>query len=572
MQSGSGSSSSLRFRPLIAFFTFQVPVSEATDCFPIAFLGAGSRPPIAFRSLSIGAGNMSQFPTREEAEAFANTRALSDWVGVAPTIIQAVEAQTGSLSNRIRNLSLLPASIIQAACSMAQVTVPGEGDEPDVQRQLSPIEVAQTGLCWRIAKRLSSPDWDTWVDVDPFAPPPPAPNTPSQIPQTGFAQPPAPPAAKIKLSAVLDQHDETEAPVAGESLISKWATNWTAFAQGPPLEEEDPTVDQLSALYHRVVTLKGSPYVDFAVYTPFNRRVARANKFMAHIMQPDASWLPKEIPGPQNFEAWGYCWGVFRCSAIQLAVVKEAALSRYRQNIATLVLEWPECWAIIYLADDKARGEGLARRRRMIEADIQAGLPPPRLWDPDNPWSACFMELAADRAYWDYQVRHLAIAWHSRGRHGELRTREQSITEAAISGGGAALKKLDANTEPPLGRHNPPGQGTSKHTKAKNRLKNALAQATSNNNDHRATPYTPPPPKGNKGGGKGAKGNKGKDKDKGNRGHQTTPQGKPICFGWNRGFGPCANVRGGVACPNDRAHVCQICLSPDHPAKDHPSR
>ena len=298
------------------------------------------------------------------------------WVGISEQAFDAVEAQLGSFADRIRNISLLPSHMISEATRGARLVVAATPDIPEYERRLTPIEVAQFGLCWRIAKRLAAPNWDTWVDCDPFAPPPPVAQPAAQAATAPAAV--QPPQAKVKLTSVLDQHDESEAVVAGNALIAKWSANWTQFAQGPPLDEEDPTIEQLSALYHRVIILLGSPYADFAVFTPFNRRVARANKFTAHIPQADGSWLSKEIPGPQNFEAWSYCWKVFRCAAIQLGIVREAALSRYFQVISTLVLEWPECWSIIYLAEDKARAEGLSRRRRQIEASIDGGGTPPQ--------------------------------------------------------------------------------------------------------------------------------------------------------------------------------------------------
>ena len=504
---------------------------------------------------------MALFPTRVEAEAFADARALSTWVGLDDDCFDAVEHQIGSFANRIRNIGLLPAHLITAATTAARVATPEVAGPPVIpagERQLYPMEVAQFGLVWRIARRLAAPDWDAHVDIDPFEPVAPAPAAAAVAPPAIAAA--APSGAKIKLSTLLDQHDDTEAPLASEDQIKKWGENWVKFAQGPPLEEEDPTVPQLSALFHRTVTLGGAPYVDFAVYTPFNRMVSRANKFTAQIPQPDGSWITKEIPGPQNFEAWVYCWKVFRCSAIQLDVVREAALSRHYQNIEGLVRDWPECWSIIYQAEDKARAEALAKRRRTIEASIARGLPAPPMWDANAPWSACFLDLAADSSFWDRHVRHLAVSWLSRGRKGALRSREQLITETAITGGGTAQAELTRNTEPPAGRHVPFGQGTSKQAIARRARRQGSEAST-------PPPHKRPNNKGNKGGGKDKGRGKGGGKDKGK--HTTTPQGKQICYNWNTGTPPCAGSR---TCVNDRAHVCQICLSPEHTTSNHPSR
>ena len=496
----------------------------------------------------------------------ADTRAVQTWAGLSDEAFDAVEAQIGSFADNVRNVAIMPASVIAAATQAARVPTPEIAATatapliPAADRLLTPMEVAQFGLIWRVARRIMAPDWDTYTDVDPFAPP--APPTPPAQPQVIVQAPAAPavaPVAKVKLSTMLDQHDDAEATVASEAQIVKWNENWVKFAQGPPLEEEDPTIQQLSALNHRTVVLGGAPYADFAVFTPFNRLVARANKFVAQIPQTDGSWVTKEIPGPQNFEAWGFCWKVFRCSCIQLDIVREAALSRHYQNIEGLVRDWPECWAIIYQAEDKSRAEDLAKRKRAIEARIAGGAPAPPLWDANAPWSACFIDLAADSAYWDRHVRHLAVSWLSRGRKGELRTREQTITENAITGGHHAQAELHRNTEPPAGRVSPHGQGTTRAAIAKRRLREAAAATTG--------AHTPPPPPKRPNNGKGGK-DKGKGKGKGGK-HKTSTDGKQICFNWNSNIAPCAGQR---TCPNGRAHVCQICLSSEHTTRDHPSR
>ena len=324
-------------------------------------------------------------------------------------------------------------------------------------------------------------------------------------------------------------------------------------------------MEQLTALYHRVIVLGGSPYADFAVFTPYNRRVSRANKFTAHIPQTDGSWLSKEIPGPQNFSVWGFCWAVFRCASIQLGILKEAAMQAYYQNLKSLVDEWPDCWSLIYLAEDKGRAEVLARKRRTFETAIAGGAPPPPLWEANAPWSACLFALAQDDNYWNRQVRNLAVSWLTRGKHGAPKTREQAITEGAFSGG----SHQEVPSGSTLGVPGLPGQGTSKSAKLKRKHAEQLAQQS----------IPPPPPRTyqnqNKGGKYGGGRGKGKDKSKGkgkggkNIVNSTDASGTQLCFGWNFGHGPCAAVPPGQPCPAGRVHACTTCLSRAHPCKDH---
>ena len=495
---------------------------------------------------------MALFPSETDARAFANVRAITTWAGLSEAAHTAFQAQVGTLGDPPRNLALLPASIIRQACQAAQIPV--VDDQP---RNLTPVEVAQIGIAWRVARRLMGV-WGEYTDVDPFV------VAPAPVAAAAAVAPAVPPVVgkKVALKAVLDQADESEVQIADETRLRQWANNWETFAQGPPLDEEDPTIEQLTALYHRVVVLLGAPYADFAVFTPYNRRVSRANKFTAHIPQSDGSWLSKEIPGPQNFAVWGYCWAVFRCASIQLGILREAALQAYYQNIKALVDEWPDCWSLIYLAEDKGRAEVLTKKRRAFETSIAAGNPPPALWSADAPWSACLLALATDDNYWNRQVRNLAVSWLTRGRHGAPRTREQAITEGTFTGGAPTVVPQGAALTTPVGVPGLPGQGLSKSSRSKRKLRETLTAGSPSQ----------PTGKGGKGGGK-VKG-KGRGGGKGGKGGKSVVNsvdatGTQLCFSWNFGNGACANIAAGSPCPAGRTHACTTCLSRAHPCKDH---
>ena len=515
------------------------------------------------------------FPQEGEARAFADTRAVLTWVGLSQDAFDAFENQLGSFNRLIRNVALLPGSMIATACSAARIppaapTTPG--GTPQQGQRLTPIQVAQIGLVWRICRRIVSPDWSNFADTDPFAPA--AVTVPPVAVAGGVGAAVAQvTTTKVQLKTILDQSDETEIQIAAESKVRNWAQNWVSFAHGPPLDEEDPTVEQLSALEHRVVVQDCPPYADFAVFTPYNRRISRANKFTAVIPQPDGSFLLKEVPGPQNHTVWKYCWRTFRCAAIQLTILREAAMTSYYQQIESLVLEWPDCWSLVYMADDKARSEGLLKKRRTIEASIALGQPAPQLWDPNSPWSACLMAMATDEVYWNRQVRNLAVAWLARGRKGAPQTREQLITEQAFTGGGSSTTAEAIATEVPAGatlvagKPSPPGLGVSKSAVKRRRLLQELAQHQGKGNGGGKGKG-----KGNGGGkGKGNGGGKGgKDKSRANKGTNTQDaQGNQLCFAWNNGNGACGSLPPGSACPNGRTHACTICLSRAHAAKDH---
>ena len=172
------------------------------------------------------------------------------------------------------------------------------------------------------------------------------------------------------------------------------------------------------------------------------------------------------------------------------------------------------------------------------------------------------LAVANDEVYWNKQVRHLAVAWLTKGKPGAPRTREMAITEGVFSGGDRPSASASVGVEIPqgaqVGAANPPGQGRSKTAQ----LKRKLRSEQSNN--------------GGGGGGKAPKGgSKGKNKSGGKDGkrsrvnHQSDQQGTQLCYSWNFGNGACASVAAGQPCPAGRAHACTTCLSRAHPAKDH---
>ena len=215
---------------------------------------------------------MSVFPTEAEARGFADARALLTWAGVPDAAWAAFEAQVGPVGDLIRNIALLPASTVRTAADAAT--------DPDGVA-LRPLAKAQIGIVWRIARRLGATSWDAFIDQDLFEDTPIA--APTVASPSGVVTTLATASRKVKLNQVIDQSDETEIVLAEDQLVKKWFEIYRNFAQGPAEAEEEPSIEQLSAVYSRVVTLNKTPWADFAIFTPFSRRLIKANKFKAFI-------------------------------------------------------------------------------------------------------------------------------------------------------------------------------------------------------------------------------------------------------------------------------------------------
>ena len=300
---------------------------------------------------------MAFFPTEEEARDFTNINAIVSWVGLNVLVVPAIEKHTGAFSDLPRNMALLPPIVSKEAVKVAKLTEAGE------ERLLTPVEAAHIGLVWRITRRKLSEKWGQLSEnIDPFEDTGGAATPPRKVEETPTSN-----VKKLKMAHVLDQGDESEFTVADAGHINKWFHNFVAIMHGQPDEEETPTNEQLSALNVRVAVQLGSPFADFAVFTPYARKTSRAHRFTAYLPQPDGSWLAKEIPGPSNFQAWLHCWRVFRVARLMLKVAHVMPLDRYQRKIEKLAMQWPTAWHLVCLAEDKCRFEHFNRLKSRIE-------------------------------------------------------------------------------------------------------------------------------------------------------------------------------------------------------------
>ncbi|CAK0899124.1 unnamed protein product [Prorocentrum cordatum] len=433
-------------------------------------------------------------------------------------------------------------SLSNDACVAVAVGTGGLGTNPRDIAILPPL-AAQAGLAWRIARKLSyvagGGDPDSFVDVDPLV----------EVSATAAAAPPAPPggpmpsawgplatiAKKVKISAVADQADDAEIAGADAEDVGRWHQHYITVMGAPPMEEEEPSTDQLQVLHHRVYVAKAAPYVDHAMFGPRGRQTARANKFRTWI--PTAGgYISRELPGPENFQQWQASWRVFVVAAIMLDFASQAALAQCEKNIEQLTRLWPSAWHLIVAADDECRADHLERTRGVLKRLRAQNEPAPADCSEQRPWPPCFRTVAVDAAFWDKQVRHPAAAWVAAGSRGVPLAPAEQVVQDHIPGGVAAITTPQ---EQPAGR---------KKRKGKRQ---------------RQAPEDRPPPKAPRQGDADHGGTKSKGSGK-SKLHRTDGYGKEICYAWNNQRGACANVAAGQPRPAGRVHACQKCLSKEH--------
>ena len=237
---------------------------------------------------------MSLFPPEAEATAFTTLDQLRQWYGLAAEPWQAFHLQVGQPDVRI--FSALPAEALVENIMLTRVGV--------AAASLSPAHAVQIGLVWRLANRIihtrGGGNYDSWRDVDPWAKPAAA------TPATLVAAPPALKERGIKMSSIIDQSDDSEFVPESLAKADGWYQRYLKIMGGPSQEEEDCTVEQLSALNKRVHTLDLPPYVDLWVWQPF----------------PDGAggYIAKELPGPASWSQWLSAWRVFQSAAIMLDI------------------------------------------------------------------------------------------------------------------------------------------------------------------------------------------------------------------------------------------------------------
>ena len=109
-------------------------------------------------------------------------------------------------------------------------------------------------------------------------------------------------ASRLKLSSLVQQglKLELEALTATEVriLFNAYALKYGAM----PTESAEPTGDQVSALKQLLVSDR-PPYVDFALWGPFGRRMLQKLVFITMVLGPGGEWLRKELPGPPGWNS-----------------------------------------------------------------------------------------------------------------------------------------------------------------------------------------------------------------------------------------------------------------------------
>ena len=279
---------------------------------------------------------------------------------------------------------------------------------------LTPVQEARTVSVRRVCRLRCGLDAEDPVDFPPLPPPPPAdsamqgaaaPST-ALVPYTG---------RKLKLSSVVDQALEGEVQPISALETRKLFEDYETNRGAQPHKDIEPTGDQLAAV-KQLVQEDTVPYVDFAVYGPYGRRMLRKLVFVSWIMSAAGEWSKKELPGPPDFSSWWRSWRLLKTTFLLLQIATTEVLDNYGEFIRSLSERYgPRCWWIVYLGETRMRSEQFERIRRRCEKEhadaILAGRP--SSFRPAAPWDMVFQEAVRDRDFWDEEVREKCVFFMS---------------------------------------------------------------------------------------------------------------------------------------------------------------
>eukprot|EP00435_Cladocopium_sp_Y103_P023330 s454_g5.t1 len=438
---------------------------------------------------------------------------------VGAPVWEAFIAAVGDPGQDLRLLASMPASMFGetiGACRLAG------------GRRITAMEAIQVGLVYRAAHLLvhmsMGGSMATWTDPDPWG------STSQQSTSTREGSPTSSGATglqegRMKLSQVADQADESEFVVMSESAKAQYYTKYVAKVGGLPADSEDPTV-----------------------FVPFAKRHLKSQKYQSFVMQEDGSFLARMVPGPACFAHWQASYRVLRTTLIMTDVISLAHLMEWETMVERLARQYPDCWGLIAAAEDRARGEFMAKTLAKIRLEIEQGGTPPLGWNGESPWDTVWGRVLRDRDFWAEQVHMPAISWASKGQKGKPLTPEEQLAEAALPGGRQSLQPEWETQEPNV-------QG-----KRRNQARREARKRKWRSDKEELQSYR----KGSRNGegkGSGKQGSKNGSKEE-------------ACFAWNNGNGLCSGLAPGEKCRGKvaRAHVCTACGSPGHPSKDCPGK
>ncbi len=459
--------------------------------------------------------------------------------GLEDAVWQAFIQTAGDCGDDPRPLAAVPPAVFRRCVTDATL--------PDAQR-LTVMQASQLGMVYRAVRRMmhlqTGGTTANWEDVDPWQE---EVSSSTRSPTTGGGT--GTTERKLKFGQILDQQDDGEFLCDQEDFREKCYGKYSQTMGGLPLDAEDPTLEQLSALSKRVKVHKLAPFVDYGVWVPFQKKIWKANKYTTFVMLEDGTFASKLVPGPSCYSHWVASFRVMRTAFIMLDLVSLNGLVKWEAHMERLHQRYPNCWHLLVEAENKARQEHLAKTLVKLKLRIDMGEKPPFGWDKEEPWNTIWHMVLEDGEFWQEQLHIPALSWMAKGSKGIQRTPAEEIAASALNGGVLKLRHAEDGGREDL---SPVKSANKVRREAKKKRWQAEKEELKQLRQ--------------KGSGKGGGGQ--------NHGGKSSGSGEEECFAWNNGNGACKDLPPGEPCKGKkvRIHRCTLCKSPGHPSKDCPNK
>jgi hypothetical protein len=363
--------------------------------------------------------------------------------------------------------------------------------------------------------------------------------------------PKPPPTQVVKVSEVADVTKTSEAPVLDDEAIKSAFKQYERKMWTEPRPEQEPTVDQLSALAH--LLSQHCCYVDLSIWGPHGMRILKQMKVSGLIMSAGGEFIHHEFKGPPSIEHWLACWEVFMAGMIMLDACAPPFLLAYGALIAHYAKRYgPQCWALIYQVETRFRREQMERARRRASNELDAAIlnNASHEFNPARPWEFVFKRAAGDTIdqmasrYWHLYLEEpcLLIVAGARRADGFI------DGDAAVCSSGSG--HMATQGSPGFSLHDTGASSSKDHRKPVERRPPAQAQPAK----RRAVESTP----------------RGKQEVVGGvvvDGHYVNNRrGHSLCHAFNKGT--CEPSTNNAQCPKNPEwrHLCSKCLASNHGA------
>ena len=334
----------------------------------------------------------------------------------------------------------------------------------------------------------------------------------------------------FKLNLVIDQANDSELEVLGDTDIITLYSNYVTIHGGMPAPDVDPSVYQLTAVQDLITKLK-VPYVDFSIFVPHALRNMKRLKMTGTVVGHDGRHVPVEVFGPPSFDLWERSYDILSTTLCMTKSVSISALGRYKALIKRFASRYgPTVWHLIYQADVRMRSEHMERMRITAMHDravaLAAGKTHP--FDPASPWEHLWESACSASEWWNEELQESALL---------VLTKTASLS--SLVGGDAAIVPSGHNFNP--------------------------ARQHSGQWQNDAPPLILPPPTASSI--KKARNKTGTIHNVSNGMYSTNRKGIPLCEGFQTGACLQSDPRTNRCTANPgTAHQCRKCLGTSHGA------